>query len=51
MIKTEEQIDGIRKSCKLAAKSLKYIEEFVIPGVTTGELNDLLDKNHLSVAK
>jgi len=44
MIKTKEQIVGIRKSCQLASQCLDYIEEFVVPGVTTGKLNDLLDQ-------
>lgn len=42
IIKTQEQIDGIRRSCKLAAQCLKYIEPHVIPGVTTGELDYLI---------
>lgn len=41
--KNVEQIDGIRKSCKLAAKSLEFIKPFVVPGVTTNELNSKLD--------
>ncbi len=35
IIKTEEQIEGIRKSSVLAAQTLKYLEQFVQPGVTT----------------
>lgn len=42
-IKTPKQIDGIRKSCKLAAQSLQWIEPYVQAGVTTLELNNLLD--------
>src|SRR5579859_29530 len=42
IIKTPEQIDGIRKSCKLAASCLKFIEPFVQAGVTTDYLNGLL---------
>lgn len=34
-IKTPEQIEGIRKSSKLAAECLKYLEQFVVPGTTT----------------
>lgn len=44
IIKTQKQIDGIRNSCRLAAKTLKYLEPFVVPGVTTGEINDLAEK-------
>lgn len=39
-IKTPKQIDGIRKSSHLAAKVLKYLEEFVVPGNTTKYIND-----------
>lgn len=41
--KNKEQIDGIRKSCKLAAKSLEFIKPYVVPGVSTNELNDKLN--------
>lgn len=40
IIKTWQQIAGIRKSCKLAAETLKYVEQFVKAGVTTDELNE-----------
>lgn len=43
-IKTPEQIEGIRASSKLAAATLKYIEPFVKPGVTTLELDTLIEK-------
>ncbi len=43
MIKTAEQIEEIRKSCRLAAKCLDYIEPFVVPGVTTEELDDKIE--------
>jgi len=36
IIKTEEQIDGIKRSCELAAQTLIYLEEFAVPGITTG---------------
>ncbi len=42
IIKTPEQIEGIRKSSKLAAKSLMMIEEHVKAGVSTEELNKLI---------
>lgn len=38
-IKNAKQIEGIRKSSRLAAECLKYLEEFVKPGVTTKELD------------
>lgn len=39
IIKTQDQIDGIRKSSKLAAQCLDFIKPFVIEGVATGELD------------
>jgi methionyl aminopeptidase len=44
IIKNAEQIKGIRKSCRLAAKCLDYIHPYVKVGVTTDELNHLLEK-------
>jgi methionyl aminopeptidase len=42
MIKSERQLEGIRKSCKLAAATLKFIEPHVVPGRTTAELDKLM---------
>lgn len=39
IIKNREQIEGIRKSARLAAETLKYLEEFAIPGNTTELIN------------
>jgi methionyl aminopeptidase len=44
VIKTPAQIEGIRASAKLAAETLKYIEPFVTSGVTTKELDTLIEK-------
>ena len=41
-IKNQEQIDGIRKSSKLAAETLKFIEPYVKEGVTTEHLDNLI---------
>lgn len=38
-IKTATQIDGIRKSSRLAAECLKYLEQFVVAGNTTAFLD------------
>jgi len=39
-IKNDKQIAGIRKSSRLAAKCLKYLEEFAVAGNTTKFIND-----------
>jgi methionyl aminopeptidase len=41
IIKTPEQIDGIRRASKLAAETLNYLGQFVKPGISTEELNTL----------
>ena len=38
-IKNAEQIEGVRKSSKLAAQTLKYLEEFAVAGKTTLEID------------
>jgi methionyl aminopeptidase len=40
-IKTDEEINIMRKSCRLAAEVLVMIEPYVKPGVTTNRLNQL----------
>lgn len=41
IIKTPEQIEGIRKSSRLAASVLKMIEPYIKPGVSTEELDQI----------
>lgn len=41
MIKTEEQIEGIRKAGEMNTKVLDYIEPYVKEGISTGELDRL----------
>jgi len=41
IIKNAKQIEGIKKSSILAAQTLKYLSEFVKPGISTQKLNDL----------
>lgn len=41
-IKTPEDIEGLRVAGRLASELLDYITSFVKPGVTTGELDELL---------
>jgi len=42
IIKTTEQIEGIRKSAKLAGEALLYIADFVKEGASTGYLDQLI---------
>lgn len=44
IIKTPEQIEGIRKSSKLAGQTLEYIAEFVKEGVSTEFLDRKIDE-------
>ena len=39
LIKTPEQISGIRKSCALAKKTLDFIQPFIMPGISTAQIN------------
>lgn len=41
IIKTPEQIEGIRKSSRLAAAVLRMIEPYIKPGVSTEELDQI----------
>jgi len=40
IIKTEEQIEGIRKSCKLTRDILDYVGEKITAGITTNMINE-----------
>jgi methionyl aminopeptidase len=44
IIKNETQIEGIRKSCQLAADTLEHIEQFIKPGITTEDINREAEK-------
>ncbi|MCT4639774.1 MAG: type I methionyl aminopeptidase [Bacteroidales bacterium] len=44
IIKTEEQIAGVRASAQLAGNTLKYISEYVKEGVSTLYLNDKIEE-------
>lgn len=44
IIKNNSQIEGIRKSCKLAGKTLEYISEYVKAGVSTEFLDQKIEK-------
>jgi len=43
IIKTPEQIEGIKKSCRLLVEVMKEIGQKVKPGVTTRDLNMLAE--------
>ncbi len=44
MIKTPEQIAGIRNACRLASQTLDVVAERIAAGVTTDEINTWVDK-------
>ena len=39
LLKTEEQIDGIRRSCKLLAQLLEYMDGKIAPGMSTWDVD------------
>ncbi|MCI0450482.1 MAG: type I methionyl aminopeptidase [Chlorobi bacterium] len=43
MVKTLSEIEAIRESCKIVACVLSYIEKFLNPGVTTLELDEIIE--------
>lgn len=44
LVKTDKEIDLIRASCRIVADVLTYIKDFVREGVTTFELDSLIEK-------
>ncbi len=44
IIKSLKQIEGIKASSKLAAKTLDYVSKFIKPGINTEELNTIAHK-------
>ncbi len=44
VVKTPEQIEGMRASGRLLARALALVEEAVAPGVTTSELNTVAEE-------
>ncbi|MCE2705571.1 MAG: type I methionyl aminopeptidase [Proteobacteria bacterium] len=51
IIKNQQDIQYMRISCKLAAEVLDYIEPFIIPGVTTNEIDKLCHDYIVNVQK
>ena len=47
-IKSEREIDLLRKAGEIVGKTHHYLEPFIKPGITTKELNDLAEKYILS---
>jgi methionyl aminopeptidase len=43
MIKTEKEIDLIRESCKIVADVFVYIKDFIKEGITTKEIDKLIE--------
>ncbi|XP_045448806.1 methionine aminopeptidase 1D, mitochondrial isoform X2 [Melitaea cinxia] len=41
-IKDNEQIQGMRNSCNVAANVLRIIQPFILPGVTTDDIDELV---------
>jgi methionyl aminopeptidase len=44
IIKSKEQIEGIRASSRLAAETLKYLEQYIKPGIKTIEIDRLAEE-------
>ena len=40
LIKTEEQIEGIRRSCRINNRILDYVQDHIKAGITTQEIDD-----------
>lgn len=43
LVKSAKEIELMRKSGRIVAEVLQYIKDYIKPGVTTGELNRLID--------
>jgi methionyl aminopeptidase len=43
IIKNQKQITGIRKSCQLAAATLRHVKQFVVPGISTEKLDRIIE--------
>ena len=48
IVKTEEQIEGIRKSSRLTSDVLDMLEERIAPGITTGDINRWVHEHTLA---
>ena len=43
LIKTQAEVQLIRESCQIVAGVLSYIEKYINPGITTGEIDKLVE--------
>ena len=43
LVKSAKEIELMRKSGRIVAEVLRYIKDYIKPGVNTGELNRLID--------
>ncbi len=41
-LKSRQEIDAMRPACRHAAETLKMIEAYIRPGITTNEINDIV---------
>ncbi len=48
LVKSQKEIEKVRESCRIVSDVLKYIGSFVQEGVTTGELDKLIESFILS---
>lgn len=44
LIKTDKEIELIRESCKIVADTFKHIKPYIKEGITTGELDKLIEE-------
>ena len=44
MLKNSDELNGMREAGKLAAEVLEMITEYVKPGISTGELDEICFK-------
>jgi methionyl aminopeptidase len=43
LIKTEDEIAKMRVSCKIVSDVLKHIKQFIVPGITTAEIDKIIE--------
>ncbi len=43
-LKSEKDLEMLRKSGKILARVLKKLQEFINPGISTAEINSLAEK-------